>query len=114
MKSWNFCCPDEIYIISYGCGVFINISSLYSVELYRPLILDRNGLMGENLLHPGVANRVLELLLSSCTTVALVVNFVLNIFILIILSLKLHATESRKMVERLVNYVIYKGTNGQG
>ncbi|CAI9282333.1 unnamed protein product [Lactuca saligna] len=44
--------------------------------------------MGENLLHPSVANCVFELLLSSHTIVALVVNFVINIFILIILSLK--------------------------
>ncbi|KVI10062.1 Ubiquitin system component Cue [Cynara cardunculus var. scolymus] len=78
--------------------------------------LKSDGLMGENLLDPGVASRVLELLLDSYTTIALVVNFVLNVFILIVLSLKtiffveLHATESRKLVERLVNYVIYKGT----
>lgn len=44
--------------------------------------------MGENLLQRGVATRVLELLLGSYTTFALVVNFILNIFILTILALK--------------------------
>ncbi|KAI3756904.1 hypothetical protein L6452_04436 [Arctium lappa] len=74
------------------------------------------GLSINNLLHLEGARHALELLLSSYATIALVVNFVINIFILIILSLKtiffgeLHAFESRKMVERLVNYVIYKGT----
>ncbi|KAL7614386.1 hypothetical protein Lser_V15G09217 [Lactuca serriola] len=101
--------------ISAVCTVLSFIGLQYWTEVSY-VKLKSDGLMGENLLHPGVANRVLELLLSSYTTVALVVNFVLNIFILIILSLKtiffdeLHATESRKMVERLVNYVIYKGT----
>nr|GEU59394.1 E3 ubiquitin-protein ligase RIN2-like [Tanacetum cinerariifolium] len=101
--------------ISAVCTVFSFIGVQYGTELsYMKLMSD--GLMGENLLQPGVATRVLELLLGSYTTSALVVNFVLNIFILIILSLKtiffveLHATESRKLVERLVNYVIYKGT----
>ena len=82
----------------YPMGVgYLSISAVYTVLSFVGLQywtklsyvkLKSDGLMGENLLHPGVANRVLELLLSSYTTVALVVNFVLNIFILIILSLK--------------------------
>ncbi|KAI3519561.1 hypothetical protein L1887_08771 [Cichorium endivia] len=101
--------------VSAVCTVLSFVGLQYWTELSY-VKLKSDGLMGENLLHPGVANRVLELLLSSYTTIALVVNFVLNIFILIILSLKtiffveLHATESRKLVERLVNYIIYKGT----
>lgn len=101
--------------ISAVCTVLSFVSLQYWTELSY-VKLKSDGLMGENLLHPGVANRVLELLLSSYTTIALVVNFVLNIFILVILSLKtiffveLQETESRKLVERLVNYVIYKGT----
>nr|KAJ0216106.1 hypothetical protein LSAT_V11C300125430 [Lactuca sativa] len=85
--------------ISTGCIVlsFIGLQYWTKVSYVK---LKSDGLMGENLLHPGVAN------------LPLVVNFVLNIFILI-LSLK-HATKSWKMVERLVNYVIYKGANGQG
>ncbi|KAI3748974.1 hypothetical protein L6452_12454 [Arctium lappa] len=101
--------------ISAVCTVLSFIGLQYWTELSF-VKLKSDGLMGENLLDPGVASRVLELLLGSYTTIALVVNFVLNIFILIVLSLKtiffveLHATESRKLVERLVNYVIYKGT----
>ncbi|KAJ9539744.1 hypothetical protein OSB04_026250 [Centaurea solstitialis] len=101
--------------ISAVCTVLSFISLQYCTELSF-VKLKSDGLMGENLLDPGVASRVLELFSGSYTTIALVVNFVLNIFILIVLSLKtiffveLHATESRKLVERLVNYVIYKGT----
>ncbi|XP_076894113.1 E3 ubiquitin protein ligase RIN2-like [Bidens hawaiensis] len=101
--------------VSAVCTVLSFIGLQYWSELSY-VKLKSDGLMGESLLHPGVANRVLELLLSSYTTFALVVNFVLNIFVLIILSLKtiffveLNAAESRKLVERLVNYVIYKGT----
>ncbi|XP_024979977.1 E3 ubiquitin protein ligase RIN2 [Cynara cardunculus var. scolymus] len=101
--------------ISAVCTMLSFIGLRYWTELSF-MKLKSDGLMGENLLDPGVASRVLELLLDSYTTIALVVNFVLNVFILIVLSLKtiffveLHATESRKLVERLVNYVIYKGT----
>ncbi|KAK1421389.1 hypothetical protein QVD17_23687 [Tagetes erecta] len=101
--------------VSAVCTVLSFIGLQYWSELSY-VKLKSDGLMGENLLHPGVANRVLELLLGSYTTCALLVNFVLNIFMLTILSLKtiffveLNATESRKLVERLVNYVIYKGT----
>nr|XP_043632095.1 E3 ubiquitin protein ligase RIN2 [Erigeron canadensis] len=101
--------------ISAVCTALSFIGLQYWTELSY-VKLKSDGLMGENLLQPGVARRLMELLLASYTTFALVVNFVLNIFILIVLSLKtvffveLHATESRKLVERLVNYVIYKGT----
>ncbi|KAK9078066.1 hypothetical protein SSX86_002123 [Deinandra increscens subsp. villosa] len=101
--------------VSAVCTVLSFIGLQYWSEISY-VKLKSEGLMGENLLHPGVANRVLELLLGSYITFALVVNFVLNSFILIILSLKtiffveLHVAESRKLLERLVNYVIYKGT----
>ncbi|XP_071705658.1 E3 ubiquitin protein ligase RIN2-like [Rutidosis leptorrhynchoides] len=101
--------------ISAVCTVLSFICLQYCTDISY-LKLKSDGLMGENFLHPGVASRVLELLLGSYTTFALVINFVLNIFILIVLFLKtaffdeLHATELRKLVERLVNYVIYKGT----
>ncbi|CAI9296810.1 unnamed protein product [Lactuca saligna] len=73
--------------ISAICTVLSFIGLQYWIEVSY-VKLKSDGLMGENLLHPSVANRVLELLLSSYTTVALVVNFVINIFVLIILSLK--------------------------
>lgn len=78
--------------------------------------LKSDGSIGENFIHSGNAGRALELLLGSYATVALLANFALNIFILLILCLKtiffveLYASETRKLVERLINYVIYKGT----
>ncbi|CAH1445138.1 unnamed protein product [Lactuca virosa] len=117
-KDIDFAYPSrlETLVLKNSISKSMPVKPLDWLVKVGPVGCGSDGLMGENLLHPGVANRVLELLLSSYTTVALVVNFVLNIFILIILSLKttffdeLHATESRRMVERLVNYVIYKGT----
>lgn len=82
----------------YPMGVgYLSISAVFTVLSFVGLQywtelsyvkLKSDGLMGENLLHRGVASRVAELLLGSSTTFALVVNFVLNIFILIVLSLK--------------------------
>ncbi|KAL7583858.1 E3 ubiquitin protein ligase RIN2 [Lactuca sativa] len=78
--------------------------------------LKSDGLNRNILLHPEDVTHALELLLlSSNSTIALVANFVINIYLLIILSLKtiffgeLHAFESRKLLEQLVNYVMYKG-----
>lgn len=102
--------------------------------------LKSDGLNRNILLHPEDVTHALELLLlSSNSTIALVANFVINIYLLIILSLKvfsiialtfifyfdslmmvsnffmqtiffgeLHAFESRKLLEQLVNYVMYK------
>lgn len=73
--------------ISAVCTVLSFIGLQYGTELSY-MKLKSDGLMGENLLQRGVATRVLELLLGSYTSFALVVNFVLNIFILTILALK--------------------------
>ncbi|THU73619.1 hypothetical protein C4D60_Mb04t24750 [Musa balbisiana] len=62
------------------------------------------------------AGRALELLLSSHVTVALLANFVINVYVLVVLLLKtlffvqLNTSETRKVLERFVNYIIYKGT----
>ncbi|RWW72651.1 hypothetical protein BHE74_00019528 [Ensete ventricosum] len=59
--------------------------------------------------------RALELLLSSHVTVALLVNFVINVYVLVVLLLKtlffvqLNASETRKVLEGFVNYILYKG-----
>ncbi|KAJ0856077.1 putative chromatin regulator PHD family [Helianthus annuus] len=101
--------------ISAACTVLSFIGLRYWTELSY-VKLKSDGLMGENLLDPTVESHVMEVLLGSFTTIALMVNFVLNVFMFIILSLKtiffveLHASESRKLLERLVNYVFYKGT----
>ncbi|CAA6663303.1 unnamed protein product [Spirodela intermedia] len=60
------------------------------------------------------AGHLLELLLGSHATIALLLNFVVNVFALAILCLKtiffvqLNSSETRKVVERAVNYVFYK------
>ncbi|KAF8413000.1 hypothetical protein HHK36_000972 [Tetracentron sinense] len=76
--------------------------------------LKSDGSIGENVIHMGNADHILELLLGSYVTIALLANFVLNVFILLVLSLKtiffvqLYPSETRKVVERLINYVVYK------
>ncbi|EXC08935.1 hypothetical protein L484_003387 [Morus notabilis] len=78
--------------------------------------LKSDGLIPENSPSAGNVVHVVDLLLGSYTTIALLANFVLNVFILLVLFLKtiffveLYPSETRKLVERLVNYIIYKGT----
>ncbi|KAK6250439.1 hypothetical protein QUC31_007978 [Theobroma cacao] len=93
--------------------------SFVGLQLWTEFSLDKlqtDGLISENIIHTENVNRALELLLGSYATVALLAIFVLNVFILLILSLKtvffgeLYPSETRKLVERLINYVIYKGT----
>ncbi|XP_009372881.1 E3 ubiquitin protein ligase RIN2 isoform X1 [Pyrus x bretschneideri] len=78
--------------------------------------LKSDGLIAENLINAANFGHVFDLLLGSYTTVGLLANFVLNAFILLVLCLKtiffveLYSSETRKLIERLINYVIYKGT----
>ncbi|KAM1708798.1 hypothetical protein TB2_001677 [Malus domestica] len=78
--------------------------------------LKSDGLIAENLINAANFGHVFDLLLGSYTTVGLLANFVLNAFILLVLCLKtiffveLYPSETRKLIERLINYVIYKGT----
>uniref|UniRef100_A0A5B6YVH1 RING-type E3 ubiquitin transferase n=1 Tax=Davidia involucrata TaxID=16924 RepID=A0A5B6YVH1_DAVIN len=101
--------------ISATCTVLSFIAFQCWTELSLEKLIS-DGLIGEISIHSGSAGRALELLLGSYTTIALLVNFALNIFILLILCLKtiffaeLYPSETRKLVERLINYVIYKGT----
>ncbi|KAJ6415380.1 hypothetical protein OIU84_004220 [Salix udensis] len=98
--------------ISAVCTV-LSFSVLTEVSLD---ILRSDGLTGENLTNLGNANRAVELLFESYATIALVVNFVFNVFLLLNLCLKtiffgeLYPSETQKLVERLINYAIYKGT----
>ncbi|KAK8975405.1 hypothetical protein V6N11_057499 [Hibiscus sabdariffa] len=93
--------------------------SFIGLQVWAEFSLDKlqnDGLISENFIHTENVDRALELLLGSYTSLALLANFVLNVFILLILSLKtvffgeLYPLETRKLVERLINYVIYKGT----
>nr|XP_017188917.2 E3 ubiquitin protein ligase RIN2 isoform X1 [Malus domestica]XP_017188918.2 E3 ubiquitin protein ligase RIN2 isoform X1 [Malus domestica]XP_017188919.2 E3 ubiquitin protein ligase RIN2 isoform X1 [Malus domestica] len=78
--------------------------------------LKSDGLIEENLINAANFGHVFDLLLGSYTTVGLLANFVLNAFILLVLCLKtiffveLYSSETHKLIERLINYVIYKGT----
>ncbi|XP_068329074.1 E3 ubiquitin protein ligase RIN2-like isoform X2 [Pyrus communis] len=78
--------------------------------------LKSDGLIAENLINAANFGHVFDLLLGSYSTVGLLANFVLNAFILLVLCLKtiffveLYSSETRKLIERLINYVIYKGT----
>ncbi|KAJ6933376.1 E3 ubiquitin protein ligase RIN2-like isoform X1 [Populus alba x Populus x berolinensis] len=98
--------------ISAVCTV-LSFSVLTEVSLD---ILRSDGLIVENLTNFENANHALELLFGSYATIALVVNFVFNVFILLNLCLKtiffgeLYPSEIQKLVERLINYAIYKGT----
>ncbi|CAN1265355.1 E3 ubiquitin protein ligase RIN2 [Linum perenne] len=71
-------------------------------------------LVGENFVSLENANNALGQLLDSYATAGLLANFLFNVFILINLCLKsiffvdLYPSETRKLAERLVNYVIYK------
>ncbi|XP_044506125.1 E3 ubiquitin protein ligase RIN2-like [Mangifera indica] len=73
-------------------------------------------LTGDNFVDLENANHALEFFFGSYATVAMLANFALNVFILLILCLKtiffveLYPSETHKFVERLINYVIYKGT----
>lgn len=101
--------------ISAACTVL----SCIGLQLWTELSIDNlrsEKIIGENPFKTENAGRVSDLLLSSHVTVGLLANFALNVFVLLILFLKtiffveLYSSESRKLVERLVNYVIYKGT----
>lgn len=92
-------------------------ASLIGLQWWTILLLEKlksDGSISDNAVNSGNASQALELLLSSEITIALVVNFALNVFILVILCLKtiffakLTASETRKVAERLINYVIYK------
>ncbi|XP_024371352.1 E3 ubiquitin protein ligase RIN2 [Physcomitrium patens] len=66
-------------------------------------------------LDPIEADRTLQALLQSSVVVALLANLMVNCFLLITLSMKtiffgqLSLVETQKVVERLINYVLFKG-----
>ena len=65
--------------------------SFVGLQLWTEVSLDKlqtNGFISENFIHTENVDRALELLLGSYSTVALLANFVVNIFILLTLSLK--------------------------
>ncbi|KAI3951690.1 hypothetical protein MKW92_025209 [Papaver armeniacum] len=105
--------------ISYiSVSVVCTVGSFLGLQWWTLSLLDKfklDGLIAENYIHSENANHALDLLLGSNVIIALLVNFVINLYVLLILCLKaiffvqLHPTETRKVVERCVNYIIYKG-----
>ncbi|KAL0324521.1 UNVERIFIED_CONTAM: E3 ubiquitin protein ligase RIN2 [Sesamum calycinum] len=98
-------------------SVVCTVLSLVGLQYWTDMSLEKyksDGLIVDDFINSEDASHAMELLLGSYTTLALVASFALNVFILIILSLKtiffseLYTSEIRKMLERLLNYVIYK------
>ncbi|KHN25833.1 E3 ubiquitin protein ligase RIN2 [Glycine soja] len=99
-------------------SVVSTVLSFVGLQFCTDLSLDKltsDGLVGWNLIHLDNASQDIELPLGLYTTIGLLVNCMINVFILLNLCLKavffteLYASETRKLVERLINYVIYKG-----
>ncbi|KAL5746027.1 hypothetical protein ACOSP7_027173 [Xanthoceras sorbifolium] len=95
------------------------VLSFVALLVWTEFSLDKlkiNGLFSEDFVHLENLDRAIELVLGSYATYTLLGNFLLNAFVLLILCLKtiffvkLYPSETRKFVERLINYVIYKGT----
>ncbi|KAL3521422.1 hypothetical protein ACH5RR_019571 [Cinchona calisaya] len=106
--------------VSYlSVSVVCTVLSFVGLQCWTAISLEQlksDGLISDSVIISGDNSHALKLLLSSHTTIALAANFAINIFILLILCLKtiffskLYSSEVRKLVERLINYVIYKGT----
>ncbi|CAI0462361.1 unnamed protein product [Linum tenue] len=99
--------------ISVGSTALSFVGLQYQAELSLDK-LRSNGLIEEGSVNLVNANDAMGLLFGSYATTALLANFLFNVFILVNLCLKsiffadLYPSETRKLVERLVNYVIYK------
>ncbi|XP_020588430.1 E3 ubiquitin protein ligase RIN2-like isoform X2 [Phalaenopsis equestris] len=95
---------------------YIAVSAVCSALSFAGLQWWMLSLLSKNGLGLGDAGRVVEVLVGSNVTIALLINLALNAYILLVLCLKmlffkqLYASESRKLMEQLINYVIYKGT----
>ncbi|WJX36449.1 E3 ubiquitin protein ligase rin2 [Trifolium repens] len=95
------------------------VLSFVGLQFCTDLSLDKlksDGLIGWNSIHLDNVNHDIELPLGLYTTIGLLTNCMINVFVLLNLCLKamffadLYPSETRKLIERLVNYVIYKGT----
>ncbi|KAL9258324.1 E3 ubiquitin protein ligase RIN2-like protein [Drosera capensis] len=95
------------------------VLSLIGLQCWTEMSLENlkaDGLIDTGTIYSDNFQNVIDLVLRSHATVALLALSIVNVFVLLILCLKtlffgeLVASETRKLVERLVNYVIYKGT----
>ncbi|KAL1550363.1 E3 ubiquitin protein ligase rin2 [Salvia divinorum] len=102
-----------------SASVVCTILSLVGVQYWTEISLAKHRsdvLIVNDLINSENATHTLELLFGSYTTLMLVSSLAFNVIILVILGLKtiffseLYTSEIRKMLEKLVNYIIYKGT----
>ncbi|CAM6095061.1 unnamed protein product [Calypogeia fissa] len=100
-----------IYTAISVVGIAWRINSALQVSLPD----DDSPTSEKGALDPNEAARVLQSLLQSSVTIALLGNLVLNFFLLVALFTKtlffgqLSLVETQKVVERLINYVLFKG-----
>ncbi|KAL9237057.1 hypothetical protein vseg_011646 [Gypsophila vaccaria] len=101
-------------VISAVCTVV----SFVGLRFWTEISLEKfklDGIIGKDTLYLEDASRIFELLLRSHAALTLLAISVINAYLLFALCLKsvflgeLYASETRKLVERLVNYIIYKG-----
>ncbi|WZZ25753.1 hypothetical protein YC2023_009154 [Brassica napus] len=92
--------------------------SFVGLQVLTELSLDKlisNGMIAKKSISLTDSDHALDLLLASYFTIALLAIFVLNVYILLLLSLKtlffgdLFSVEAKTLVLRLANYIIYKG-----
>lgn len=72
-------------------SVLSTMLSFVGLQFWMELTLDElksDGLITENFIHSENASRVIELLFGSYATIALLTTFVLNVFVLLVLCLK--------------------------
>ncbi|KAG9134431.1 hypothetical protein Leryth_022378 [Lithospermum erythrorhizon] len=95
------------------------ISSFIGLQCWIHKSLERmtsDGVIIDNLSSFKNSSSAIELFLGSQITFALAVLVIINVFILLVLCLKtlffseLQSYEIRKLAERLINYIVYKGT----
>ncbi|KAL6529522.1 E3 ubiquitin protein ligase rin2 [Orobanche gracilis] len=106
----------NVLFISVVFTVLSLVGLLYSTEI--PLEKYKsNGSIFDDFMNSEDVSRALELLLGSYNTLALVASFATNVCVLVILGLsgtiffsELYTSEIRKMLEHLIDYIIYKGT----
>ncbi|KAK9724449.1 hypothetical protein RND81_05G072900 [Saponaria officinalis] len=105
--------------VSYlAISAVCTVVSFIGLQCWTEISLDKfksDGLIGKDALYSENGYHIVELLLHSHGTITLLAICVINVLALFTLCLKtaffgnLYATETRKLVERLVNYIIYKG-----
>ncbi|XP_075492245.1 E3 ubiquitin protein ligase RIN2 [Primulina tabacum] len=102
-----------------SASVVFTFLSIVGLQYWTDASLENynsDSLIVNDLINSENASSALELLLGSYTTLVLVASFALNLSITIMVGLKmlffseLSSSELRKLLERLVNYIIYKGT----